>query len=391
MAHIEQRKGKWRVRWIESPGGKRVDRSITCSSKKEAEVLCAQVVISLKQRGSFSQRVYQTTLGDAFEQYLAIKVFPEATQNTLRQKATVLDMFLSHCRGRALHVGCDALNPMRVAEFYALVMTTPGRNGTPRSRNSAAKYVSIVQTAWQWLYDVGHPGVNPPRKMRPPRDPAPRWSAPTFRDVDRLIDEQNSEVAKRASILLRFTGLRPGQVCKLEWHMFNLSDCTLRIDGSLGKTAQERRGRRVPISKHLAQLMSGWGIRYGKVIPRSRLYAHNWADAWERVIQKSNPLDARRISEAVKGQPIYCIRKTFTSELKSRGADSEAVEYLLGHSLGIREHYLDAVALPLREAIELIPTYTPRTDQRNEQPLTQIGGGILMSDGAPKRNRTDNS
>jgi hypothetical protein len=43
------------------------------------------------------------------------------------------------------------------------------------------------------------------------------------------------------------------------------------------------------------------------------------------------------------------------SGLKRLGADDEAVEVLVGHSLGLRGHYADPEAMPLREAVALIP------------------------------------
>ena len=41
--------------------------------------------------------------------------------------------------------------------------------------------------------------------------------------------------------------------------------------------------------------------------------------------------------------------------LKRAGADADAVEFLVGHSLGLRGVYIDADALPLKAAIDRIP------------------------------------
>ena len=43
------------------------------------------------------------------------------------------------------------------------------------------------------------------------------------------------------------------------------------------------------------------------------------------------------------------------SELKRSRADSDAVEFLVGHSLGLRGVYTDPSALPLQEAVGLVP------------------------------------
>lgn len=58
---------------------------------------------------------------------------------------------------------------------------------------------------------------------------------------------------------------------------------------------------------------------------------------------------------AWKGQPHQRFRKGFRSGLKRLGADGEAVEYLIGHYLGLVTVYTDPEFLPLREAVDLIP------------------------------------
>jgi len=52
--------------------------------------------------------------------------------------------------------------------------------------------------------------------------------------------------------------------------------------------------------------------------------------------------------------PHHAFRRGFVSGLKRLGADDEAVEVLVGHSLGLRGHYADPEAMPLREAVALI-------------------------------------
>ena len=59
--------------------------------------------------------------------------------------------------------------------------------------------------------------------------------------------------------------------------------------------------------------------------------------------------------EIWKKRPHHCFRKGFVSGLKRLGADEEAVESLVGHSLHLRGHYLDPDFLPLHEAVQLIP------------------------------------
>ena len=107
--------------------------------------------------------------------------------------------------------------------------------------------------------------------------------------------------------------------------------------------------------------MAGWGPREGFLIPSSReedgprareASARAMARAWKR---------AGAREEVWKQRPHHAFRKGFRSGLKRLGADDMAVEFLRGHSLGIAGVYTDPDAMPLRDAVDLIP------------PLTQMG------------------
>ncbi len=71
--------------------------------------------------------------------------------------------------------------------------------------------------------------------------------------------------------------------------------------------------------------------------------------SWNRAIKKYE------VRHEVAGQPHHCFRKGFVSGLKRFGADDEAVEVLVGHSLGLRGIYTDPDAQPLKAAIKLVP------------------------------------
>ncbi len=59
-------------------------------------------------------------------------------------------------------------------------------------------------------------------------------------------------------------------------------------------------------------------------------------------------------SAAFGGQSCHAFRKAFVSELRRAGAPDDAVEYLVGHSAGVRAHYLDADALGLRGVVGVV-------------------------------------
>ncbi len=66
-------------------------------------------------------------------------------------------------------------------------------------------------------------------------------------------------------------------------------------------------------------------------------------------------------------------RKGIRSGLKRLGADDMAVEFLLGHSLGIAGVYTDPDGMPLRDAVNLVPPLTQMGDVVEFEPVTEEG------------------
>jgi len=131
----------------------------------------------------------------------------------------------------------------------------------------------------------------------------------------------------------------------------------------LGKTEQERTGRTIPVSPHLVREMASWGRREGYVVTSNRKVG-----PYDRVARQRDMIRAWKRAgvrqEIWNGESHHCFRNGFVSGLKRAGADDEAVEYLVGHSLGLRGCYTDPDALPLREAVNHIPAIGSTRDKK---------------------------
>lgn len=225
-----------------------------------------------------------------------------------------------------------------------------------RAAETVRKNTDIAQRMWKWLYDRDDAGtVPPPKRLKMPTIPGAITVAPTWDEMDACILACETEWHRQLATIMRFTGLRVNQAMHLRWDDFDLERCLLTVRGELGKTAQEMRGRVVPVSPHLAAIMGTWGVREGFVVRSNRrgqreriARARDIGRAWERA-------GVRRA--AWEGSPNHSFRDGFVSGLKRLGADDEAVEALVGHSLGLRGRYVDPDALPLREAVALIPAF----------------------------------
>ncbi len=254
--------------------------------------------------------------------------------------------------GQTLHP--NILSKHLLGEFYD-DLAEGGLHGRPRSLATRRKIVEVVQLFWAWAYDDEDYGeyVPRPRRLRMPRQDGAPTVAPTWAEMDACIREA-SGWHRQLATLLRFTGLRVQQAMQLTWEDLDLEKATLCVRGELGKSRQERRGRIIPVSRYLVEELEGWGPREGWIIesgrfrdgPRAReARSRDMARAWTRA----------GVRPEAWGQPHHSFRKGFVSELKRSRADSDAVEFLVGHSLGLRGVYTDPSALPLQEAVGLVP------------------------------------
>ena len=276
---------------------------------------------------------------------------------TTHRYAETLELFLrwlSERQGGRGRITPDLLSRGLLAEYYA-VLSESGRHGHERGAETVRKHMQVIELMWTWAHqnDDEWEGLVPrPRRLKMTRTPPPLTVAPTWDEMDACLDACHGWHWQLA-LLLRFTGLRVQQAMDLRWTDVDLDRATLSVRGELGKSQQERRGRIVPISPHLVEHLRAWE-RHDEFIvqcareagPREReARGRDMARAWRRAGVRS---------QACK-QPHHAFRKGFISELKRAGADDEAVEYLVGHSLGLRGVYTDPDALPLRGAVALIP------------------------------------
>ena len=252
-----------------------------------------------------------------------------------------------------------------ITAFYLWLGEETGRHGKRRSATTRRKYVEVILNWWSWLASKDDWSEHVPARVPLLRhmDIAPalrrRTLAPTWEEMDACILSA-SGWQRQLYTVLRFTGLRVQQAMGLRWDDLDLDRRVLHVRPELGKTAQEKQGRWVPVSEHLVEIVAGWGLREDWLIETGRVPGANGRSdrvarsrdarrAWNRAIKKYE------VRPDVAEQPHHCFRKGFVSGLKRLGADDEAVEVLVGHSLGLRGVYTDPDAQPLKAAIKLVP------------------------------------
>lgn len=361
MAYIRRHGRKYSVRWRDLRG---TERSKSCPTSESARRLKRDVEEAIAQGHDWQpDRVRgEPRLMEMFRAYLA-RCHRLQAHATAVAKARHLDKFgrfLGARQGDAARVYADVLTRSLLADYYA---DLDGLEKTTKKKN-----VQAVEAAWKWAFEEEEfrEYVPYPLRLEMPSGVSTPTVAPTWAEMDACIAATHDLLQGHGqgyrrphigqyqlTVLLRFTGLRVQQAMRLRWDDVDLTNARLTVRGELGKTKAEKRGRIVPVSAHLVDLLAGWGRRDGWIVeslrtgPQVRVARQrDMCRAWARAVVRE---------DAWKGQSHHAFRKGFVSGLRRAGADPDAVEYLVGHSLGLKGVYTDPDALALKEAVALIP------------------------------------
>ena len=357
MATIRKRGRTWSVRWKD--GGRQRERS------------CPDLVTAKRLRSEIERA---KALGDKWEpadlqaepglrELLAFyiqdreRVLVESSIKVIDKSVVLWTRWLEtrHPRKRLTP---DAFSRASLAGFYDNL-----RNERGSAVSTCRKRIQHVQQAWEWLYDSDEYGdwMPRPRKLEMPKAPRRVTVAPTWAEMDACIATANGW-QKKLAMVLRCTGLRVQQAMRLRCDDVDRDRLLLRVRPELGKTDHERTGRIVPITPLLLEERAKWGPWEGWFVPCNRkpgprereARARDMVRAWERAGVRREVWAAT--GEGSHGRAHHAFRSGFISGLVHQGANPDAVEVLVGHALGgTRDPYTDPAALPLREAVNLIP------------------------------------
>lgn len=255
------------------------------------------------------------------------------------------------------------------------------------SLETARGHVGYVQRWWKWLgnHDVYGDLLPRPRTIEMAEPPARADPvAPTWDEMDRAISAALGWY-RRLMIVCRMTGLRgEDQVLQLRLDDVDFAARTVRIRPELGKTKAEKRGRVVPVSKHLLDLIPTWPVDpAGWLIHVEKLNEKRWpgpakrrawndqvSGAWERAGIRREAWDTQPTDDGSRknGRPLHAFRRGFITGLQVLGGEGRLsdIQRLVGHKAPLMEQqapasvtterYTDpAFVRKLRDLVDLIP------------------------------------
>lgn len=374
MASIEPKVGGgYAVRWREG----RTARQQTVATKRDAERIKREVERALSEGRRWDPRaaLRAPLLGDTAEEGLGI-VSRFLAHNadvrglrpvTIRSQFNTLTPWLVWL-GTRLRRQPD-LGDLTLGMLEEWLSARRASGVTARTAVVAVRHVEAL---WRWCW--GRPDLRPhtPEPWRVEVDTPHAEQRPyvvNWADLDAMLTVARARCGEgdpaaggrkiatwpawRVLAIQRFTGLRIWQAARLRWSDLDLARGLLTIRPELGKTRQERRGRVVPVSPHLVELVSGWGRREGLIAgraPDGGCPRSPWVrECWEKAGYSSEQIP----------QPSHAMRHGVRHELTIARVREVVINHLIGHELGIGAGtYADAsVALmeEAREAVALIP------------------------------------
>lgn len=242
------------------------------------------------------------------------------------------------------------------------------------STATATARVGFVLRWWRWCYEQERwLDLRRPRDVELPEvTPHPEPVAPTWEEMDRAVACAAGWYARLMTVC-RYTGLR-GEDQVLQLRRDDLIGDDLRIRPELGKTRPERRGRLIPVSRHLAAAIDawpedpdGWLVHVERTTarhagtPKRRAWNDQTSGAWERAGVRPEVWDTQPTADGSRrnGHPLHAFRRGVITGLLALGADLPDVQYLVGHQLAggvTTDRYTDpTIARKLRATVDLIP------------------------------------
>ena len=378
--------GRFKIRWREwvEEGGvrRRVERSLTVSGKQTSAQLHAKVVRALETVGYYEPeaRVVDRVgnLEQAAFRWLRHKAARGCTESTTSAYGTALKRFFAEVRRRE-RIADDRVVPTTVLsrDLFADVALELRRAGL--SESTIYTTIRIGYDVWVWASDEPetYPGLptaprDPSRVLpRPPVYGAP--PAPTLAEVDaciRHLPPRMAYVARPAAIIMRYTGLRVGQVFDLTCGDVNLARAELRV--STGKSRREKAEQRtIPISRHLVEELRA---RVSSQPPTAQLVQRRkdqhaeggknhlpgmaLTKGWERATQAGET--RREVWQPANrkiARPDHAFRAAFQAYLESVAVRDSVIDFLVGHApASVRgKHYAPPTPEATRAAVERIP------------------------------------
>ena len=377
---------RYRIRWSQLEDGKRCQRQTTVrGTRADAEEYRALVIRDRQTKGYHDPDEHRAKYAPAANLLEGMHAWLEATEaDGLSPSTARLYRGIIGTLAEAIHEATDTPDsePLPVTvlgrPLFDQLKPILGRRGATVPRRALLQ----LWNAWGWLADDSASWSQIPRRpstkrgfIPPGRSYGPTI-APTLAECDAMLRHLRGmrlwSDALGLAVIMRYTGLRVGQVQTIRREDIDLTAGTLMVRG--GRSAQERASmRRVPLSRHLlaepvfSALLAGKSAAERIVrVENTRSIRAGWKAATVAGEVPRHTWDPENRSYA---RPDHAFRAALQAHLTSERVASDVVSHLVGHAHGLRGTHYGRNLLPdARAAVDDLPP----VDWTGPQPLEGV-------------------
>ena len=260
-----------------------------------------------------------------------------ASEHTIRAYAGDLDRFLGFLSRdflarRPERIAPEDVDALAIRSYLAFL------SKSNLGRTSQARALSAIRGLFKFACREEIVRANPAASVRSPKQPRslPRHLRPG--EIEALLEAASGEepLQRRDRALLELlyaSGLRVGEMARLDWGDVDLDARTLRVTGKGGKERMVPFGRPAMDALHAWQAVCGELRRpaSGRLESDPVFLNYRGGRLSARSIRRVVDRYVREASVAAGVHP-HTLRHTFATHLLEGGADLRTIQELLGHS-----------------------------------------------------------
>jgi len=298
--------------WYYDEGGKIRKVSSKTHSKPEAQKFLKDFIQNGKEKKS---RIRTIPLGQFQEEFLAYS----ATNHSPKTTRAFLTAFREFTRV----IGEKPIRFVGVRDIEQFLSVKKSEASERTARMYFVTLASAFQTAVRWKYLHANP-FRQVQKPKPPEKIPVYFSKDAFRRLQTVTED--SDLRELAQLAVS-TGMRLGEILNLQWTDIDLIRKVIRVGNRDGFTTKSKKGRNIPVSDQLAELMQSRKARAS-----SELVFHiNGKLLRDEFVSKRFKHFVRKAGLNDKLH-FHSLRHTFASWLVQDGVSLYEVQKLLGHS-----------------------------------------------------------
>lgn len=216
----------------------------------------------------------------------------------------------------------DAISPIDLERLKTELRKEVNRRGRPYAAQTIKHQLCIIRRLYNLARKWGlYGGKNPVNSISMPRVDNQKTEFLSDEELIRLLNTLETWPCKDTVAFIRFallTGLRKGEICKLEW-----ADCDLDRGLLALRDAKSGRTEHIPVSMEALEVLRSLEATSPYVFPGAGgKQRTNFSRPWQKI---------RRAAGLPEGFRFHGLRHNFASRLVSNGVDLLVVQKLLCH------------------------------------------------------------